>query len=289
MPLAALIGPVLGALGGASVLVPAAAGIGGALIASHGASSAASTQAAASTAAAQAELEAAREDRAQRLGMYNQTRTDLSPWLNFGGSAISQLAGIFGLNGGGPDASKATSALTQFPGFQFGRDQGIQALDHSGSARGLALSGSQLKDVSKFGTDYAMQQAWNPYISALSGFSTQGQNAAAGLGTLGFNTGQGIGQALQYGGNAAATGITGAGTANASGQVAGANSLSQALQNSVLAYQLSRGGGGGGYGGVSPLGSVSPYGYGDNSFSPMAVNSNVPGLSLPNFPNFAAA
>lgn len=223
MPLAALIGPALTALGGASVLIPAAAAIGGGLIAAHGSSQAANTQANAAAAGQQSQLQ-----------MYQQTRSDLAPYMTTGNAAMSQLASLFGIGTGGPTAAtaaSATDALTKYPGYQFGVQQGQQALDRSAASKGLLLSGAQLKDAQRFGTDYAMQQAWNPYVSQLSAFANTGENAAAGVGTAGIKTGEDVAasQLLQ-------------GQATASGQVGTANALNSGIQSALLAYQLGHGG-----------------------------------------------
>lgn len=189
----------------------AAGSIGGALISSNGANSAANTQA-----------NAANEAAATQLKMYQQTRSDLQPFMSTGGSAMSQLANLFGFGPGGngtPNASAATAALTQFPGYQFGQQQGVQALDRSAASQGMVLSGAQTKAAQQFGQNYGMQQAWQPYVSTLQSFANLGENAAAGLGNNGVAAGQGM-----------AASQLAAGQATASGQAANANIWGQAFQ-----------------------------------------------------------
>ena len=214
---------------GLAAAVGAAGAIGGALISATGAQSAANTQAGAANAAAQTQLQ-----------MYNQTRSDLQPFMQAGTGALSQLASIFGFGAGGtgqPNAAAATSQLTQFPGYQFGLDQGQQALDRSAASRGLVLSGAQLKDSPTFGNNYATQTAWQPSISELSGISTQGQNAAAGVGTQ-----------------------LAAGQATAAGQVATGNALGQGITQLLSGYGSSYGpsAGGSNYGTYNPAGVPVP-------------------------------
>jgi hypothetical protein len=231
MPIAGLVaaaGSFLGTTAGAT-LAGAAIGAGGSLIAGNmaakGAKSAANT-------AADTNLE-----------MFNRNEARLAPFTSTGTSALSQLAQIFGFGpgGGGPNAAAATAQLSQFPGFQFGRDQGVQALDRSAASRGLVRSGAQLQDVQKFGTDYAMQQAWAPYISGLEYASTLGENAAAGTGTLGTTAAGQAGQAQLTGGLDAAS-AQGNGVAN----------VTNTLQSSLQQYALQHGGGAAG-GGVATL------------------------------------
>jgi hypothetical protein len=191
-------------------LIPAAIGIGSAVISAHGAQSAANTQA-----------NAANQAAATQLQMYNQTRTDLMPYMTTGSAALSQLANLWGIGPGGsgtPNAAAATSALTQFPGYQFGLNQGVQALDRSAASRGLALSGAQLQATQQFGNNYAMQQAWNPYVSQLNSLSSLGEDAGARVGNAGVTTGQGV-----------ASSQLAAGQATAAGQVGVTNSINQGL------------------------------------------------------------
>jgi hypothetical protein len=203
----------------------AAGSIGSALISSN-----------ASSNAAQATQNAANQANATQMAMYNQTRSDLSPFISTGGSAMSQLANLFGFGSGGsgaPNSSAITSALTQFPGYQFGLQQGQQALDRSAASSGLLLSGAQLKAAQQYGTNYALQQGWQPYISTLQSFANLGENAAAGLGNNGVSAGQGIAQTTAS-----------AGAVNAANAVSQGNILNSGLsQLGSLANKWWPGGG----------------------------------------------
>lgn len=214
--------------------VSAAGTIGSAIIGGNAASSAASDQAAAAQAAQQTQLQ-----------MFNTVQKNLEPYNTAGQGALSQLANIFGFGPGGagqPNASAATSQLTQFPGYQFGLDQGTQALDRSAASRGLLLSGAQLKDSQAYGQGYAQQQAWAPYVSELNNVSTLGENAAGGIGTAAVNTGSGV-----AGSQLAQGYYTGAGTvAGANALTGGINQLTSSLSPYLSSY--------GGVGGASPGG-----------------------------------
>ena len=229
--------------------IAGAASIGGALISSNGAQQAANTQASAANATAQEQLQAAQLAANTQLSMFNTTQSNLAPYMQTGSNALAQLANLWGVGPQGtgtPNAAAATTALTNFPGYQFGLDQGQQALDRSAASRGLLLSGAQLKDSQQFGQGYAQSQGWQPYVTGLSGLATSGQNAAAGVGTLGQSAASGAASAYQTGAaNAGSAQLAGA-QATAAGQIGSANSLSSGLQNALLSYQLYGGGAGGG-------------------------------------------
>lgn len=208
-------------------IIGAVSGIGSALIGAHSASSAASAQEQAAQLASQTQLQ-----------MYNQTRQDLMPWMTTGGAANSQLANIYGLNPGQngiPNTQALTTALTNFPGYQFGLQQGQTALDQSAASRGMLLSGNQLAASQQYGQGYAMANAWQPYLSGLQSISTGGQNSAAKVGELGNSAAGNAGSAQLAYGSAATAGATNTGLA-----------LQSALNNSLYAFEKSGLGGGGG-------------------------------------------
>ena len=111
------------------------------------------------------------------------------------------------------------SALTQVPGYQFGFQQGGQAVDRSAASQGLLLSGGQQKASQEFGTNYALQQAWNPYVTELNSLGTQGENAAAKTGEQGTQAANNAGTAILAGGAAQSAGINSAAGALANSQL----------------------------------------------------------------------
>ncbi len=66
------------------------------------------------------------------------------------------------------------SAVTKLPGYQFGMDQGSQALNRQLAAQGLTGSGAQMQELQQFGQQYAGQ-----YLS-------QEQQRLAGLAGMNF-------------------------------------------------------------------------------------------------------
>lgn len=193
--------------------------------------------------AAQTQANAANLATNTQLGIFNQTQANLSPYMQVGQSALSQLASLFGLGPGGTGpnaqtATQATSALTQYPGYQFGLKQGQQALSSNAASQGLLLSGGQLAAQQQYGQNYALQQAWNPYVSQLSTLAGSGQNAAANLGTIGTTTGTDVAQTQLAAGQAGAAGTVGSANAVNSALLGGVNA---GANSSLLALALQQG------------------------------------------------
>lgn len=178
----------------------AAAAIGSAVIGAAGSAYSASQQSGGSDKAA-----------ANTMKMYQQTRSDLLPFMQGGQSALSSLQGLLGLNGaGGPNGSTSMLAnLQNYPGYQFAFNQGLQGLDRSAASRGLLLSGAQVKDAQTYGQGQA-DQLFGTYAGQLSGLAGLGENAAAKTGDIGGSAAQVAGNYTQNAGTAASSGVTGA-------------------------------------------------------------------------------
>jgi hypothetical protein len=148
--------------------IPAAVGIGTALIGSNASKKAANT-------AAQA------AQQAQAV-----SREDLAPWRETGAWALGQLRDQLG---GGFQAS---------PGYDFAMGEGLRAIDRAASARGLLGSGSRLRELMRYGQGLANQE-YGSYLNRLAALAGIGQTAAT-------NTAQMGGQALMQSGLAQAQG-----------------------------------------------------------------------------------
>lgn len=256
-------------LGAAIVGGLAAVGsIGGALVSSQGAKSAADTQAQAADQSAQIQQ-----------NMFNTTQSNLAPWMSAGGgglTALQQALGLtpggiagsgtslpqmFGLTPGGSGIAGSGTNLAQLlglapggnalamfqgsPGYQWQLSQGTAAINNTAAARGGLDSGNTLKALQGYGTGLANQDWYNylnssvsPYINSatnyvnnLANLSGSGQNAAANLGGFGAQAATGIGNALSNAGAANAAGIVGQSNAINSGITGLTNSLGQVLGN----------------------------------------------------------
>jgi hypothetical protein len=170
--------------------ITAAASIGSSLIGGHAAKQAANDQ-----------------SKAAQAGI-NEFRTDLSPWLQAGQSAVGGLEGLLGLSGADAQQS-AITGLQNGPLFQSLYKQGQNTILANGAATGGLRGGNMENSLANFGSDL-LAQVIQMQIGNLNGLS--GQGLAAG-GDMASAIAQLLGQkgAAQAGGAmGSAQGITGA-------------------------------------------------------------------------------
>ena len=208
--------------------VAAAGAVGGSVINSNAAASAAKSQ-----------QQAASNAEAQQQAQFNQTQQSLLPYVQQGTSAVEayhnalpQLTAPF---------QPTMDQLAATPGYQFDLQQGLQSTQNAAAARGLGVSGAALKGAASYATGLAQQT-----VGQNASIYYQGQR----IGQAGYNALSGLGESAAAGtgnlGQQAAANqsnlITGAGNAQAAGTVGGANALSSGLTgagNSALnAYFL---------------------------------------------------
>jgi hypothetical protein len=212
------------------------------------------------------------------MQQFQQMQQNLAPYMGLGTSTIPQLQQLLG---GGrlntPFSFNPTmQQLEQTPGYQFTLQQGNKALDNAMAAKGLGLSGAQLKGLDAYNTGLASQTFQQQYQNALQNFNTNygqagdqynrlaglvklGQNSAAGVGDAGIQTASNIGNNITSGANA-----------QAAGQIGSANALSGGLSGlggSSLLYSMLRGN-------SAPTGVYVP-------------ESSLPGLQMPAINQFS--
>jgi len=185
--------------------------------------------------ASKAQQGAAGQANALQWDMYQQQREDQAPYREAGYSSLNRLQELLG-TGGNAESSGYGSLMQPFtganvasePGYQFGLQQGRQALDRSLAAGGGTYSGAAIKAAQRYAQDYAgtkYNEAFgrdlaqkNGLYNMLAGVSGTGQTSLAQTGAAGQNT------AAQMGGN-----LIGAGNARASSYVAQGNAIGNAL------------------------------------------------------------
>ncbi len=233
-----------------------AAPIVGGLIGSKSAGRAADTQAASADRATQANNEATQAALNENRRQYDQNRLDQQPFMQRGNAAGNRLQELLGLGGDARAAGYGSlgqsfngANLSQEPGYQFGMQQGQQALDRTAAAHGGYYSGAQLKAASRFGNDYGSTKYTDAYnrfnndqsnqYNRLAGISGAGQQAVNQIGQqgsslAGMNGGLITNNAMQNGQN-----TMGAANARASSYLAGGNALQNALNQGASAFNNS--------------------------------------------------
>lgn len=139
-------------------------------------------------------------------------------------------------------------------GFQFGLDEGRNAVNARAIAGGGYDSGATLKALTRYGNDYASTKANDSYnryntnqgniFNRLSGISGTGQTAVGQVTAAGQNSTNAISEILMGQGNARAAGIVGGSNAWGSGAQGLSNAWGNYQSNQTLQRLL---GGGGGY------------------------------------------
>jgi hypothetical protein len=246
-----------------------AGSVGGAAIASSGASKAATTQANAADTAAQLQAQEAQNALNFQEQEFSTQQQNLAPWLSAGKGALGNLSELTSTPGQGllTPWTQTFNAPTlaqaeQYPGYQFQEQQGQEALQNSAASQGNLLSGNTLEALSRYGQNFAQSDYTNVYNQALqqylnsynifqnnqaneynrlAGISGTGQNTATTLGSEGQAAAQNEGNISLTTGAQQGQDIQNAAAAEASGYVGGANAWSGALGGSsgnLLSYAL---------------------------------------------------
>jgi hypothetical protein len=196
--------------------------IGSALLGAAASKSAAKTQAGAAAQAADV----------QRT-QFEQTREDQAPYRQAGYNALAEMQRTAG---NVPGAFKFGAGDYQAdPGYAFRLSEGQKALDRQAAARGGLISGNALKAATRFGQDMGSQEYQSAYNRALTGYNTgvasenQLYNRQAGLAGIGQTSANLVGQAGQNYATNVGNLMTGAGAAQAAGQVGMANAFTGGL------------------------------------------------------------
>jgi hypothetical protein len=205
----------------AAWMIPAAI-LGSSLLGSRSASKAADVQVAAADRAAELQAE-----------QFRQLREDQAPYREAGYNALANLQRTAG---NVPAAFKfGDYEFKADPGFGFRLAEGQKALDRQAAARGGLISGGALKAATRFGQEMGSQEYGNAYNRALTSYNTdvarenQLYNRQAGLAGIGQTSTNLVGQAGQNYATSAGNLMTGAGAAQAAGQVGAANALTGGL------------------------------------------------------------
>jgi len=176
-----------------------------------------------------------REAIAENRRQFDLVRGDTAPVRALGNAAVDRLARLYGYGmpltpGGAPTAGGPPdmTAFFESPDYRFNLAEGQKAIDRSAAARGGLLSGSAVRE----GTRYASNLATREYAGFVDRLMQQ-----AGLGSTG------IGQSAAAGANSAGNISSAAiNSGNARASIYGnlATNINNAAQSGINAYMLRR-------------------------------------------------
>lgn len=207
----------------ASAAIAAGASLLGGITGGKGAAKAAAIQA-----------DAFKQGLAQQQAQWNQTQTNLRPFLNLGTSAVNPLGNLVGVNGN--DAQQA--AITQLQGgplFSSLVRNGENAILANAAATGGLRGGNTQNSLANFRSD-TLANVIQQQLGNLGGLLNTGVGAANSLGTFGQNNANAQSTLMGQIGNANAVGA-------AAPYAAFGSALGQVDFNKILSGI--RGGGGG--------------------------------------------
>lgn len=138
---------------------------------------------------------------------YDQTRTDLLPWLSAGSSALGGLLDIVGLNGGAKQQA-SIDAIRSSPMFASLLRQGEEGILQNASATGGLRGGNIQHSLADFRSDLLASEIERQYAK-LGGISGAGAQTGATIGGFGQNSANAISQLFGNIGQAKAGGIIG--------------------------------------------------------------------------------
>lgn len=132
---------------------------------------------------------------------YDLTRSDYAPYRDAGVKALGQYQTE--INGN----TSAADAMAE-PGYQFGLQQGQQALDRKAAAAGGRVSGAALKSATEYATNYATTgynaayQRRQDRLNRLAALANVGQTATGGSAAAGASAANNISGLISAQGNA---------------------------------------------------------------------------------------
>lgn len=239
------------------------AGIAGGVIASGNSGSAANH-------ATDVAQQSANQNNALQSQIYGSNTANLSPFMQRGNAAGGQINALLGLGGNSQAAGDAFGAFQNSDGYQFRKQQGLDATNAGYAARGMLQSGAALKALSDYGQNTASGEfgKYLSYLGGQQGVGLSGANALAGVGTNYAN-------ATSANNDSAATVSANAGLASAGQQNALIGSTLGTFGNVAGQYGMTHGSSYGSGGGFDASGAML------GASQAFGANGNVNNLSGP--------
>lgn len=138
---------------------------------------------------------------AEQRRQYDLTRGDYAPYREAGTKALGQLQGEMG-------TMPTSQDVMNSPGYQFGLQQGQQAIDRKTAAAGGRVSGAALKSAAEYGTNYATTgynaeyQRRQDRLNRLASLAGIGQSATGSSAAAGANMANNVSGSLSSQGDA---------------------------------------------------------------------------------------
>ena len=227
--------------------MPVAAAIAGAAVVGAGASIISGNK------AAKAQKKAAQTAADTERYMYDTTRADYAPAREVGNSALYKLADMYGVDHSGGTAAAGGGAngdpggFMESPGYQFRKQQAVDAIKANASSRGLLGSTAAAKNIGRT-VDGMAAGEYDSFANRLAAMAGIGQSATGGTAAAGSQAASGIAGAQMQAGNARASAYANTGSAINSG-----------AQNLASLYLYQKNGGFGGGGGSSGGGDPNAF------------------------------
>lgn len=179
--------------------------------------------------AAKVQADAAKEASDNQLKMFEENKTNIQPFVDAGKSAIPGVQNLLGIDNpsnpsGVPNTDLISKTLENLPGYQFTKQQGLQATQNGFAAQGLGSSGAALKGAASFATGLA-QNNYETYLGNYMDLLKTGGTTATNLAQIGANAQQSASNFATSGAAATAGGIVGANNALTSGLTGALNSI----------------------------------------------------------------
>ena len=218
----------------AAIVGSAIIGGGAALVASGSQTRATNRAADLQQQSAQYQNQAAQQSIAEQRRQFNTAVQLTAPRRGAENAALAQLQAALGMGGTAPQFSGT-------PGYQFARNEALNAVERSAAARGGLASGNTLTALQDRAAGLANQNYLAGYLQPLQNLALG--NTAADTAQQGVNLGVNIGNTLQAGATGRASALGGAANAYLQGGNAAASGImgvNDAVQGGLSNYLLYR-------------------------------------------------
>lgn len=167
--------------------------------------------------------------RADTERYYKEGQGYLDPYISAGKSGIGAYTAGLGL-GDQEATDKLYNQFRNSPGYQAALKEGQKAVERSAAAGGRTQSGALLKQLSRYGQDYADQQ-YGRYMDRMGALAGMGAQAAGQASGQAVNTGYNMAGIGQNYANMIGNWHMGIGQSYADSELAAANARAYAAQN----------------------------------------------------------